>query len=80
MATMEGYKFHFIAAVGFTISTLVSVSMIPNAKVGGESSLSLGELLMLSFVTLASAIFWWVLGTKKYIDFRFQELEKEQSK
>ena len=36
------------------------------------------QLLILSFITLIGAIFYWILGTKKYIDHAIEEKGTDQ--
>ena len=71
MVQVNNYKIMLLAAVGNTFGLVILMAL--NHPKGDTPIVAfLGFLFM--------AIFLWAQGTKKYIDYRFQELERIDQK
>jgi len=78
MEKANNYKMTLQTAVGMTV--IVAVLLLGYISDASEKNdtLSAFQVILLAG-SLGCAIWNWIKGAKQYIDFRFQELEKEKS-
>ena len=71
----KSYKNTLTGAAASTAFLVIMLIAMIRSKDGGDNVI----LVLSSMAFTVMSLLQWIKGTKQYIDFRFQELEKEKA-